>query len=342
MPENYIFTPSRNLRIVLEFFKKNHLINSLLLMPYDLVIRIVVIVFGNARIPGEIFGLWSAKFVEQTHHWGVGEFIFSTFLVFIQAAIINRLFIRQSMIGEINLFPGLSYILLTALHPAFIGVSSVLLANTTLLIALVYLYNILKKEKQEEIRFMAGWWLAVSGLLYTPYILLLPFGLVAMSMLKTLKIKDVFQYLTGFISPFLIGWMLQIIRTKNFNPGYLDLFKNFGLPQFRNGHGTSDIIVATIFGMLILYSLLGYTQIIARKNIHAQKKIDTLYTLIFFAFPMALMCETIGAPFLMVLMIPFSLFLALLFRMVKHPAVAESIHFILFVSALLTQVLILV
>ena len=44
----------------------------------------------------------------------------------------------------------------------------------------------------------------------------------------------------------------------------------------------------------------------------------------------------------MILLIPFSLFLGLLFRMVKHPAIAESIHFILFVSALLTQVLILV
>ena len=327
---------------MLEFFKKNHLLNSLLLLPYALVIRMVAIIFSGARIPGEIFGSWGADFIRTTHEWGVGEFLFSTFLVFIQAAIINRLFIRQSMIGEINLFPGLSFILLTALHPSFIGVSSILLANTTLMISLVYLFNILKKEKQEETRFMAGWWLAVSGLLYTPYVLLILFGLVAMSMLKTLKIKDVFQYLTGYASPFLIGWMVRIILTGQLNPKILHVFDNFGIPQFRNGHGTSDIIVAAIFGLLLLFSLLGYSQIIARKNIHAQKKIDTLYALIFFCFPMALFCDTIGAPYLMVLMIPFSLFLALLLRMVKHPAIAESIHFILFVAALLTQVLVLV
>ena len=73
------------------------------------------------------------------------------------------------MIGEINLFPRSKLHSLTALHPSFIGISSILLANTTLLIALVYLFNILKKENQEETRFMAGWWLAVSALLYTPY-----------------------------------------------------------------------------------------------------------------------------------------------------------------------------
>ncbi len=327
---------------MLEFFKKNHLFNSLLLLPYALIIRGVVLLFAGARISGEIFGAWGSDFITNTHTWGVGEYLFSTFLVFIQAAIINRLFIRQSMLGEINLFPGLSYILLSALHPSYIGISSILLANTTLLFALIYLFDILKKEKQEETRFMAGWWLAVSGLLYTPYMVLIFFGLIAMSMLKTLKIKDIFQYLTGYVSPFLIGWMVRIILTEQFSPRILHVFDHFGIPEFRNGHGTPDIIVATIIGLLLMFSLLGYSQIIARKNIHAQKKIDTLYAFVFFCFPMTLFCETIGAPFLMVLLVPFSLFLALLLRMVKHPAIAESIHFILFVVALLTQFLILV
>jgi hypothetical protein len=327
---------------VLEFFKKNHLLNSLLLLPYAIVIRIVAIIFPGSRIPGEIFGTWGTDFIQKTHYWGFGEFLLATFLVFIQAAIINRLFIRQSMLGEINLLPGLSYILLTALHPSFIGISSVLLANTTLLFALVYLFDVLKKEKQEETRFMAGWWLAVSGLLYTPYILLILFGMIAMSMLKTLKLKDIFQYLTGYLSPFFIGWLIHIILTDQTDMSIFRAFNNFGIPRFRNGHGTPDIIAASILGLLLLCSLLGYSQLIARKNIHAQKKIDTLYALIFFCFPMALLCNTIGAPFLMVLLIPFSLFLALFLRLVRHPAVAESIHFILFVAALLTQVLVLV
>jgi hypothetical protein len=43
------------------------------------------------------------------------------FPVFIQAAIVNRLYIKQSMIGEINLFPGLCYILLTALICFLLG-----------------------------------------------------------------------------------------------------------------------------------------------------------------------------------------------------------------------------
>jgi hypothetical protein len=324
---------------VLEFFKRNHLFNSLLLLPYAFVIRSVVIIFPSARIEGEIFGTWGGDFIRQTHQWGIGEYIFSTIIIFIQAAIINRLFIRQSMIGEINLFPGLAYVLLTAFHPAFIGVSSVLLANMCILIALIYLFDILKKEKQEETRFMAGWWLAVAGLLYTPYLFLLLFGLIAMSILKTLKIKDIFQYLTGYLSPFLIGWLIRIIVTEDLHPGVIKIFSSFGIPAFGPLYGIPDVITTSFLATLFLFSLLGYSQIISRKNIHAQKKIDTLYAFVFFCFPMALFHESVSVHYLFVFLIPFCLFLALLLRMVKHPAVAESIHFILFVAAILTQVL---
>lgn len=328
---------------MLEFFRRNHLFNSLLLLPYALVIRGIVIIFTSARIPGQVYGSWGQDIIQTIQQWGVGEYLISTILVFIQAAIINRLFIRQSMLGDINLFPGLAYILLTAMHPSFIGMSSVLVATLPLLFALSYLYDILKKERPEETRFMVGWWLAVAGLFYTPFVFLVFFGLTSMSILKTLKIKDIFQYITGYFSPFLIAWLIRIILTGELNPGIYNLFEKFGIPRLGPGYGISDVLTLAIFSMLILFGLLGYTQIIARKNIHAQKKIDTLYALIFFAIPMAIFFEeTLSVPFLMVLLIPLSLFLAMLLKMLKHPAVAESIHFILFVAAILTQVLKLV
>lgn len=327
---------------MLEFFKKNHLFNSLLLLPYALILRMVVLIFPQARVPGEIYGNWGKEIILSIQQWGVGSFLLATFLVFLQAAIINRLYIKQSMIGEINLFPGLSYILLTALHPSFIGLSSLLIANTTIMIGLGYLFDILKKERQEENRFMVGWWLGVSGLIYTPYLVLLIFGLISMSILKTLKIKDIFQYLTGYVSPFIISALVQIIVSKDPFPSYLHAFDTFGIPQFTSFQNVADIITVFIMGLLLAVSLLGYTQLIARKNIHAQKKIDTLYALVFFSVLMALFPLTISVQFLMVLILPFSLFLAILLRLIRYPAIAESIHFILFVAAVISQILFMI
>lgn len=316
--------------------------NSLMLLPYALILRLVVIIFLHEQLPPEVYGNWGKEIVEASQHWGVGAFLLSTFLVFIQAAMLNRLFIKQSMIGEINLFPGLCYILLTALHPAFISFSSLLLANTTLLIALNYLFDILKKDRQEETRFMVGWWLGVSALIYSPYYILFLFGLISMSILKTLKVKDIFQYMTGYISPFLISWLVHIVRTDNLYPGFLDAFRTFGIPQLKRISNIADIITISIIGLLLVVSILGYGQFIARKNIHAQKKIDSMYALIFFSLLMALFPLVISIQFLMVLMIPLSLYLAIVLRLIRHQAIAESIHFILFVAAILSQILFII
>jgi len=324
---------------VLEFFKRNHLFNSLLLLPYALILRLAVLVFPKAMIPGEIYGNWFREHIATIQQWGVGSFLLATFLVFIQAAMLNRLFIKQSMIGEINLFPGLSYILLTALHPSFLDFSSILVANTTLIIGLGYLFDILKKDRQEETRFMVGWWLGVSGLIYTPYLVLVLFGLISMSILKTLKIKDIFQYITGYLSPFLVSALVQVIVKKDLFPSFLHAFDTFGLPQIASFKNVADIITVFIMGLLLVVSLLGHGQLIARKNIHAQKKIDAMYALVFFSAVMAFFPLKVSVQFLMVLILPFSLFLAIVLRLIRYPAIAESLHFILFVAAVITQVL---
>ena len=80
---------------MLEFFKKNHLLNSLLFLPYAIVIRIVVIIFQGQGFLARFSGPGAVKFISATHQWGIGEFMLSTFLVFIQAALINRIFITS-------------------------------------------------------------------------------------------------------------------------------------------------------------------------------------------------------------------------------------------------------
>jgi hypothetical protein len=133
-----------------------------------------------------------------------------------------------------------------------------------------------------------------------------------------------------------------MIMEEDINPGILEMFSSFGFPQFSTIFSIADIVTFVVIGLLLLISFLGYTQVVARKNIHAQKKIDTMYALVFLCVPMSLFVSSLSVQYLMVIMIPFSLFMAILLRLIKHPAIAESIHFILFVAALLTQVLFLV
>ena len=164
-----------------------------------------------------------------------------------------------------------------------------------------------------------------------------------MSMLKTLKVKDIFQFLTGYLCPFFIGWLARIIMTKE---PHFDGLKNIfavGLPEIGGFYNMADIVTISVMALLLLISLLGYSQLIARKNIHAQKKIDTMYVLIFFSLPMAFFfIPKLTVQYLLILAVPISLFMAILIRLIKHPAVAESLHFILFVTAIVSQFLMLI
>jgi len=88
-----------------------------------------------------------------------------------------------------------------------------------------------------------------------------------------------------------------------------------------------------------MLSLLGYSQLVARKNIHAQKKLDTIYTYGLFCLPMVFFLKILTVAFALVLALPLAFFLAILLRQVRLPALAESFHFILVVMAWLSQVL---
>jgi len=324
---------------VLKFFRKNHVINTFLLLPYALALRLVALFVSGVRVPGDLQGAWGETFLAALQQWGGFEILASTFLLFIQAVMINRLSIRHSLMGEINLLPGLAFLLLTAMHPSFLGVSSWLLANTTLLIAFGYLFDSIKKERGDENKFMLGWWLGVTGLLYTPFLLLGLYGLVAVSMLKTIKLKEAFQYLTGFATPFFVGWLVRVIGAGELVSHDTALFTYFGLPAIAPLHLQTDLIPLGLFGLILMLSLLGYSQLVARKNIHAQKKLDTIYTYGLFCLPMVFFLKILTVAFALVLALPLAFFLAILLRQVRLPALAESFHFILVVMAWLSQVL---
>lgn len=302
----------------------------------------MALIFSTARIPPISQGTWCEDWIAAVETWGVGNLLLSTFLIFLQATLVNRLVIKHSLLGEIHLLPGVCYILLASLHPAFLGFSSIMLANTSLLIAFGYLFDALKKEFQEENKYMLGMWIGITGLLFSPYLLLGLFGLIALSVLKTVKLKEAFQYLTGFITPFLLSWLFRVVIKGFYVPASNEIIKYIGIPEFMQFMQEPDLIVIAIYGLIMMFSLLGYSQIVARKNIYAQKKIDTYYIFLLFTIPMGFFLQQLSIAYVQVLLVPVSLFLAILLRQMKLPAIAESMHFILVVVAILTQVLFLI
>jgi len=135
----------QNILTLLSIFRNNLFINSLLLLPYVILVRVHTLVHPVAYEvqQGDTFVV---EFLFSSISSPIGQSISAILLVYLQAVFLNRLVIKHRLAPDYSLWPGLIYILLT-LMPSFPGLSPHLLANTFILISLDQLFRTYKSPK---------------------------------------------------------------------------------------------------------------------------------------------------------------------------------------------------
>lgn len=320
---------------MLSFFRTNRFINSLLLLPYVVIVRILA-------VPG--------GFPEDTHsrgilsEWLAGEVIQSSLttvivgiaLVYIQALQLNRVMIQNRMTQELTLFAGMVYVLLVSYFPGYNGLSSLLIANTFILIAMESLFSTHKKTGSAGRIFDSGFWLSIASLFYFGYIGLFLYGIVGLSALRTLKSREWFQYVIGYTTPLLIVGMMDFILHHNLTGFAAHFGDNIGAFDFTF-KGMRTWAHAGFFGTLLLISLFNFGGFKQRKNIHTQKKVDLVMWLLFFGFIVILLQTDIGVMDWLVLAIPLACFMGMILTQATQIVVLEVIHFLFFAGTIALQ-----
>ncbi len=299
-------------------------------MPYVILLRCLAIPGGfPAEIPSK--GMLSQWMVGDAFQTSILSVIVGILLVYFQALQLNRVVIQNRMTHDLTLFPGMMYVLLVSYFPAYNGLSSPLIANTFVLIALESLFATHKKSGSAGRIFDAGLWLCMAGLFYFGYSVLVLFGIVGLSALRTLKSREWLQYFIGYATPFSIFAMVDFLRHGHLNDLVSHFTNNFGTFDFRfTGLGT--FIHIGFFVLLLLISLFNFGSFKQRKNIHTQKKVDLFMWLLFFAFTVVLIQTHIDASDWIILTIPLACFIAMLIAQSTQFIVLEVIHF-LFLAA---------
>ena len=321
---------------VLEFFRTNRFFNSLLLLPYVVVLRVLAIPGGfPTDIPTRgILSQWIVGDVFSSTIWSI---IVGIVLVYIQTLQLNRVVIQNRMTQELTLFPGMVYALFVSYFPGYDGLSSPLIANTFILIALESLFATHKKTGAPSRIFDTGLWLSVAGLFYFGYIGLFLFGIVGLSALRTLKSREWLQYIIGYVTPLMIISMLDFVLHDNLDNLTMHFSQNLGAFDFKFT-GMRTFAHAGFFGLMLLVSLFNFGAFKHRKNIHTQKKIDLLLWLLIFGFVVILLQVDIGVADWIVLTIPLSCFIAMIIAQSKQVIILEVIHFLFFAGSLALQV----
>ena len=322
---------------MLEIFRRNRFFNSLLLLPYTILVRIWLVFDGEAPVFTKKGVLSDWIFGALDPQSGLAVAI-SIVLVYFQALLLNRLMIRNRITGQLTLFPGLFYILLVSFFPEYNGLSSPLIANTFVIIALTFLMSTHKTSGNPARIYSAGFWLGLAFMFYFGHIVLFLSGMIGLSLLRTVKGKEWFQFILGYATPVWLVGMMDYLLHSNIQLtlahyteqlGFLDIDIPFGLPLY---------LQVVFFGLLTGIVTINYARFSLRQNIHVQKKINLLYAVLFALFAVVFVQSHIYYEEWTTISLPLACFLAIIFVRSSQLLILEIIHFAMLLSVIGLQI----
>ena len=324
---------------MLELFRNNNFIYTLLLIPYAVLLRLLAIYFG-ADLTFDSRGAWTNWLFGEQIEQGVLMQILTILLIFLHAAMINRIVIRNRMTNEMTLFPGAFYILIVSFFPSYIGLTSLLIGNTFILILLDQLFISHKKTHSAERIFSVGFWYMCAVLTDGRFFLYLPFLVLGLSMLRTVRLLNWTQLLIGILTPLVMSMMIAVIRNEHPFAILSGLTSQLGVFDFKFEGNVINIAQLVFFGIWLLISLFQYNAFTVKKNIHAQKKIDLLFWLLLAALICVFFSSSLNQTDWIILSIPLSVLVAMTFLRIRAKLTTELIHFIMIIGLLGIQIFI--
>jgi len=311
---------------VIGIFKNNLFFNSLLLLPYVILIRIHSLLYPVAY---EVQG--SDTLLTKTIYSLVGsplvQNILAVILVYFQVLYINRLVIQHRLANKITLLPGLIYALLVSFLPEYSMLSPFLIGNTLILICINQIFKSYKRPKAADLLFNIGFLIAIASLIIPNYIVLLLVGIIGLFVLRSMKFSEVFQMISGVLLVFIAFSSILFLLDIKVMP---ELVKVSIIPRLAifDIRGESLYKMAVIFGMSI-FTVLSYGKYTLKKSIQTQKKIDILYWFMMASLFMLFLFTEINANQVLVLFIPIAIMLNTNFLNIKSVLFQEVMHLVL-------------
>jgi len=100
--------------MIVSIFKKNLFFNSLMLLPFAIILRLYSLVFASSIKSAEEGGILYTSFMHLLPDNPIIKSAISIVLVFIEAVLINRLVIKNRFSRDITLLPGMFFIILVS------------------------------------------------------------------------------------------------------------------------------------------------------------------------------------------------------------------------------------
>lgn len=263
--------------------------------------------------------------------------IFANILIFIQALIVNYIFNQHKLSRESSLFSGVFYVLFVSLIPDVSGLTPILIANTFMLVALMYILNTYKNIQAAPQIFNAGFMIAVASFFYIPYSVFILFGIVALLQLRSFKLVEKLQFITGVITPYFLIFTWKYWYDLTFIEIQFigDIF--FRLPEISMDQPLIVYIAIAVILLTAMASVAFYGTVVGKKAVQLKKKIEILYWFMVFCLTAYLIFNTDLSEHLLSLAISVSLLVGILSSESKNKIFYELVHLLLIIIVFVGQ-----
>lgn len=318
--------------MLISIFKENMFFNSLLLLPYAILMRLYSLIYPSKISISEEGGVLY-KFILNIfpdNHLVLN--IFSIFILFLEAVMINRLVIKNRFSREMTLLPGMFFIMLSSLSPEMHDFTPFLFGNFFIILSFAELFKTYKKYKTEKLLFNSGFYMSIAVLFYFNFILLFIPLILSIFSIRSFKFKELFQFLSGiFLVIYFYAFGLFWFDKKFEMPS----LKFYNLTNYFSGNIDKFVIMAiTIF--LVALIILTYRKFIIKKSIQSQKKINIIFWLLLFII---ITTGFYNPDFLLqyhvITAFPLSIFTAMIFLRIKNNLLAEIVNLVIVFAILI-------
>ncbi len=318
---------------MLSIFRTNQAAFSIFLLIYAVVLRSAYFLnaFPVDMANDGVLSLWMKDWFGNGY---IAAGIVAILVIFLQAVLLNTLVNKYRLFREVTLFPGLFYILIVSAVQDFLPLSSILLGNTFLILAIYNLLSIFKAKKCADGIFNTGLFIGTAALFYNAFAFFLFLGLIGLLVLRTVKLKEVLMLIAGYVLPFIFAstyyfWYDQLGEYWN---SYF--FMQFNFLDFRWAGGWNTYYKLIILMLLFLVGLFNrYT---FEKSYQTRSFMNIFYTTLLLSGLTFLFQENIQISHFLIIATPLSILMAASFLGMSK-VTAELIHLIFFMGIMLFQ-----
>jgi len=263
----------------------------------------------------------------------IAAICFSIIILIIQSIILNSIIIKNRIFSKNNNLPALLYLVIMSCCPSLLTLHPVLFANLFLMFTINSILAIYREEDVFPQVFDAGFFVGIASLFYFPVIMLFPFILVGLLILRQFVWREWLISFTGLMIPYFFVNVYYFWFDKLNSFWYESVLYPIINRSYNIEVDQSFYLLISISLMVIFFSSRRLFLGLSINTIQAKKYLRVLIWFFIFSLLSMLIAPSYSIIYFMVMAIPLSIYSTNYFLLTKKKGLSEVV-FLLFIVAI--------